>query len=700
MPALIVSYSSAPGGSERLLLDVADGFEQPPLIACPPGWLRDEARGAGFTVFTLRERSLHLRGSRRDRVAAGLRVGGHAREVRRLCRDLRPDVLVAWGMRSGLAAAAGLRGVDQRWIFEHVDFLPSPAVGRAVRAAAARADRVVCISEAIARDLDPAETMRERIEVIHCGVDLALFGDWADPAQAAHADVARAGAARAGSAGAARADPGADVLLLGAIVPWKRPELALEIAALAASEIAGLRLRVAGAPLDPTGEAQLARLRERAAEPDLDGRVEFTGRLPDPRGALRDAACLLHCADREPFGLVLVEALASGTPVVAPAAGGPAEIVDSSCGALYPPGHAPTAAAALVRTIRERDALSKGARVRAEKAFSLAVMQARYRELLLAGDARAAAGGAGARKGSDPRSVQIGGLTPLSFAFVTVTHNSAEEVARLAASIDRHLPGARLIVVDNASGDDSVAVAEAAGATVIARHDNAGFGVAANQGVAAVTEPVTVLVNPDVELVDASLAALAERAQPGELLAPLLLNEDGSRQDSVHPRPASAATLLYALLPGAALPGPLRPAVEPWRSTKPRRVAWATAACLVATTETLRDLGPFDPSIFLYAEDLDLGLRAPRTTFHPEAQVIHSRAHSTSRAFGGENYDLLARQRRAVVQRNLGPRRAILDDVTELMTFADRALVRRLGGRSARRETERFRARLRAAVKR
>jgi N-acetylglucosaminyl-diphospho-decaprenol L-rhamnosyltransferase len=285
-------------------------------------------------------------------------------------------------------------------------------------------------------------------------------------------------------------------------------------------------------------------------------------------------------------------------------------------------------------------------------------------------------------------------------AVVTVTHNSAPELERLAASAARHLPGARLVVVDNASEDDSRRVAQAAGARLIAFEENRGFGAAANAGVARVDEPVTALVNPDVELVDDSLARLAQQVQPERLLAPLLLNADGSRQDSAHPAPASPATALYALLPGPALPGPLRRAAEPWRSGRPRRVAWATAACLVAETGTLKRLGPFDESIFLYAEDLDLGMRAAETWFHPEARVVHSRAHSTTKAFGGENYELLARQRRDVIRRRLGPGRAILDDVIELMTFADRALLRRLTGRSAKRETERFRARVKAAVTR
>jgi glycosyltransferase involved in cell wall biosynthesis/GT2 family glycosyltransferase len=660
MPALIASYSSAPGGSERLLLDVATGLDDPPLIACPPGWLADQARAAGFRVFDLRERSLHVRRSVRDRAGSAARLASHSRELRRLYADVRPDLVVAWGMRSAIATAAAMRRVDDPppWFFEHVDFLPSRGIGRAVRAAAARAQRIVCISHAIARDLDPDGTLAERIEVIHPGVDPARFG--------------RRGDAR----GAADASPTA--LLLGAIVPWKRPDLALEIAALAAREIPDLQLRIAGAPLDVHGEHLLERLRARAERPDLAGRVEFSGRIDDPTAALREAGCLLHCADREPFGLVLVEALASGTPCVAPAAGGPAEIIDATCGALYPAGDAGAGARALAGVLRSRDELTEAARRRAESAFALESMQAGYRKLLAPA----------------PKPQTGDGIV-----FVTVTFNSAPELRRLADSIARHLPGARLVVVDNASSDDSRSVADSAGATVIANAENTGFGSAANAGVATVTEPITIVVNPDVELVDESLAQLAAQAEHGRLYAPLLLNADGSRQDSAHPLPASPATALYSLIPGQALPGPLRRRAEPWQSHKPLRVGWATAACLVARTDTLKELGPFDESIFLYAEDLELGLRA-ETWFHPEARVIHTRAHSTEREFGGENFELLARQRRDVVLRRMGRGRARLDDVIELLTFADRALLHALTGHSAKRETERFRARVKAAVTR
>src|SRR4051794_7014861 len=231
MPALIATYSSEGGGWERLLLDVATGFAAPPIVACPPGWLADHARAAGLLVFELPARSPHVRRSAGDRVGAIARLAGHSRELRRLCEDLHPDLLVAWGMRTGIAAAAALRRMHDPppWIFEHVDFLPGAAVARAVRAAAARADRVVCVSQAVADNLGPAGAMRDRIEVIHCGVDLQRFRP--DAGGGGSDAPASRGAASVGSDEAASAS---EALVLGAIVAWKRPDLALEIAALSA----------------------------------------------------------------------------------------------------------------------------------------------------------------------------------------------------------------------------------------------------------------------------------------------------------------------------------------------------------------------------------------------------------------------------------------------------------------------------------
>ena len=284
-------------------------------------------------------------------------------------------------------------------------------------------------------------------------------------------------------------------------------------------------------------------------------------------------------------------------------------------------------------------------------------------------------------------------------ALVTVSHDSEAELRRLLESVSRHLPGAQVVVADSGSSDSSLAVAREwdGGAETVDMGSNVGFGRAVNAGLERVTEPVTALVNPDVELLDGSLAGLADevgRANcPERILAPAVVLPDGRRQDSAQPEPGSPVLFLRSVVPPRALPAPLRRAVEPWRSEQPRQVGWAIGCCLAARTDTLRRLGPFDESIFLFAEDLDLCLRASdlgiETWFWPAARVRHEAAHSTSRAFGGEAFKLLASQRREVVRRRRGPRRQRLDDWQLLLTYGDRialkALLRRDAGAERRR---------------
>jgi N-acetylglucosaminyl-diphospho-decaprenol L-rhamnosyltransferase len=260
-----------------------------------------------------------------------------------------------------------------------------------------------------------------------------------------------------------------------------------------------------------------------------------------------------------------------------------------------------------------------------------------------------------------------------SFDVVTAIHDSAPDLQRLLESIDRHAQGqARVVVVDTASTDDGPERAREWAAEVVELPDNPGFGAANNAGVARARHDVTALLNPDVELLDDGLLRLVERARATEaLLAPRLLNPDGTTQDSVHPRPGTARELLPALIHPRALPRRLRDEAQPWRSDERRRVGWATGAALVARTDTLRRLGPFDPRAFLWYEDLDLCLRAPAVEYHPDIALLHTGGHST-----GEDFEARATRRRHVVAQRLGRRAQRLDDLAQAITFARAAAFR------------------------
>jgi N-acetylglucosaminyl-diphospho-decaprenol L-rhamnosyltransferase len=175
---------------------------------------------------------------------------------------------------------------------------------------------------------------------------------------------------------------------------------------------------------------------------------------------------------------------------------------------------------------------------------------------------------------------------------ILVTYNSAGVVAGALQSLPA---GTLAIVVDNASTDDSAAIAEGLGATVIRRADNAGFGVANNDGIAAATSDYVLFLNPDARLAPGSLERLiaaAEAHPDAGLLVPTIRKADGSVFEK-------HMTDLCA------------PAYKP-RSTGDdtlRAIAFASGAVVLARRATLTKLGGFDPAIFLYFEDDDLSRR-------------------------------------------------------------------------------------------
>jgi N-acetylglucosaminyl-diphospho-decaprenol L-rhamnosyltransferase len=660
---LFVSYSGTFGGAERVLLDCAAGLHDTVVLACPPGDLARRAGRARLPVLTLPERSLALRSSLATRVGAVAAFCDHAVRLRALVSSLEPDLVVAWGMRPAMAWRIG--GGARPALIAHHDFLPGPLIAAAVRAAARRAQAVVVPSAAVAADLDPRRRLGSRMHVVHPGVDLERFATTREPVLPP------------------------EVVVLGALAEWKRPDLALEIIALARRRLPELRLRLVGDAVTP-GAALPGRLRQQVEAANLGAAVELTGAHADPRDDLARASCLLHCAPREPFGLVVLEALASGRPAVVPDSAGPSEIIDPSCGRRYPPGDAAAAAAALVELLADPWVARRAGQAGRE------MVQRRFERSRTRAGFRAAVSDALARaEDRDRCRPRPQPATGTALTLVTVSHNSAAEMRTLLDSVARHLPGARTVVVDCASGDESVAVAEGRpDVDVVALAENVGFGRACNRGLELVRTPATALVNPDVELVDSSLLALVAESlrhdRRERLLAPRVLNGDGTIQDTVHPVPDGAADLVRSVVPAAAVPGRLGVALAPWRSPHPRRVGWAVGCALVARTETLRTLGPFDESLFMYGEDLELGLHARQagieTWLWPVARVIHRGGHSSRREFGAEPFARLAAGRHAAIQTRLGRRRAALDDVTQALTFVCRGLLKRLLGLPGTRE--------------
>lgn len=234
------------------------------------------------------------------------------------------------------------------------------------------------------------------------------------------------------------------------------------------------------------------------------------------------------------------------------------------------------------------------------------------------------------------RREQIG-----SYSIVVVTWESAGHLRVLVESMNRHLDGEQeLVVVDNASGDDPAAAAAVwkGRHRFVALERNTGFGVASNVGVREASGAESVLLNPDTELIDSSLDRLAAiAAELGGLVGPRVLNPDRSLQASASGPEVGLWPWLRALAPLAIQPEALRARLEPYRVDRRTPVTWLTGACIAAPTQTLRKLGPFDPELHMYGEDVDLGLRAAAAAvgswFDPVCRVIHHGQGSSALAY-------------------------------------------------------------------
>jgi glycosyltransferase involved in cell wall biosynthesis len=248
----------------------------------------------------------------------------------RLIRRLRIDVVHSNSLHSlyGWAAAA-ITGRPHVWHAREIVVQSRPAMQLERFLARHFAVKVVCMSQAIADQLDPAN-----VEVVYETVDPAEFRP------------ELAGRFRDG-VGIPDAVP--LVGAVGRIDTWKGFDVLLDAFVRAKGRRPDLHLVVAGAPV--TGKEQLAIDLATRATQLAD--VHWVGPRTDTPELFADLDLfVLPSTEPEPYGIVVVEALASGAPVVVTDAGGAPEIVVRAApgsGTTVPPGNAGALADAIVR---------------------------------------------------------------------------------------------------------------------------------------------------------------------------------------------------------------------------------------------------------------------------------------------------------------------------------------------------------------
>jgi N-acetylglucosaminyl-diphospho-decaprenol L-rhamnosyltransferase len=221
---------------------------------------------------------------------------------------------------------------------------------------------------------------------------------------------------------------------------------------------------------------------------------------------------------------------------------------------------------------------------------------------------------------------------------VIVTWNSGPDLGACLAALS---PSARAIVIDNASGDDSVAVARAGGAEVVPLDRNSGFAAAVNVGLQRVRAPLTLLLNPDVVVdpgtVDQCAAVLGADPSIGIAGAATRL-PDGRPEPPAARHDRRAVHVLVESLGLVHLSRRFDLQMVHDR-THDRDVDAVNGAFLLIRTDLLRRLGGLDDTVFLYLEDQDLCRRVrddgSRVRFLAGAGAVHGAGTSTARGDAG-----------------------------------------------------------------
>jgi N-acetylglucosaminyl-diphospho-decaprenol L-rhamnosyltransferase len=228
-----------------------------------------------------------------------------------------------------------------------------------------------------------------------------------------------------------------------------------------------------------------------------------------------------------------------------------------------------------------------------------------------------------------------------NLAAVVVNHDAGDALLECVASL-RAEGIAEIVVVDNASTDASSERVLAADPSVrlVRTGENLGYGAGANRGIAAAGGDLVLVSNPDVALHRGAVGEL-ERALVADaalaVVGPCILETDGTRYPSARRFPSLADAAGHAVLAGV---------VPENRFTRRYRMAddaptvttdvdWVSGACFLARRRALEELGGFDETYFMYAEDADLCWRARRAgwgvAYVPGAVVTHIQGVSTAR---------------------------------------------------------------------
>lgn len=217
-------------------------------------------------------------------------------------------------------------------------------------------DAIIMVSHTAGGSLAPIA--RAKARMVYNGIDATAI----DAASSGHEKIA------------------GRVIILGRIVPGKKPDVAIRALPLVIKSGTKCTLDVVGGPMDESNE-YANQLRRLTKELKVESFVNFTGPLNPPYGRLAAAEICVNCSTVEGLSYVVMEAMLSGTPAIVADQGAPSEMIQHEKSGLHFGADDPASLAdAIVRLLGDPQArlrMADAARVYARETFDISThMQA------------------------------------------------------------------------------------------------------------------------------------------------------------------------------------------------------------------------------------------------------------------------------------------------------------------------------------
>jgi glycosyltransferase involved in cell wall biosynthesis len=243
---------------------------------------------------------------------------GVIRKLRRRVLDERPDLLHANSIRSGLVATAATVGLGTKVVWHLHDMLPRHPLSSAIRifAALSTRTRMIAVSEAVSRNFRGRISwlLQDRVHVILNSIDLDKF----QPDKTAKRAIRKELRCR---------DTDLAIGIVGQITPRKGQLELLLAFGQTLKELPNSVLMIVGTPMFNRDHEYLELLKRTTANLGIAKKVRMLGARSDIGSIMQTLDLLVFNSSAEPFGLVIVEAMACGTPVLATAVDGIPEII-------------------------------------------------------------------------------------------------------------------------------------------------------------------------------------------------------------------------------------------------------------------------------------------------------------------------------------------------------------------------------------